>query len=804
MAERDAVDEQTAGPDWGQLGLVGLLCLTLALAAVAAPGLGGIGLGGLGGDAVPGDAERISTLESEDLEGQPQESGDGFGDSPANGDADMAGSDAVAGEDGGSGGEPGDGTTTDDGTGGGHGGDDGEPSAAGAGDGEFGDGADGEAGGGEAGETGDGEFGDDGQVDGEDGEFGDGDAGDGEFDTGEDGSDDGEFGDGEPSDGAGSGESGDGEFGDGDGDGGDEGSQDEEVDLEEDSSQDESDDRIDGDSSDEDGAGQADEDGDEAETTTTYDVAFEEEPVPGAETTATVTRDGDPAEDVVVFFDDERVGTTDANGRVTGEVPYTDELEVTLRPAGTAQPALTGAGSVVADGPQFAGVSSAVQDDGNETRTTVELNAETELAVEDPIVAGTDVTIRATVADNPIPDGTVSLDGDERGTTDANGTAEITLPETAGNATIAVERGEIRAERTVTVRALSIETDAAFPLPGRSIDVEVTEGDDPVDDATVLLDGDRVDTTENGTATVALPIADAATIGATYEGATAETTVDGLYRNAAILAAVVLGLLGLVGYVLVRRFDVTRETLRSLPERIVARARWLLETVRRSVVEAIVRTADALERAGYWLADRGRDALDALARAGRWLVGLPGALADRGLAALAAVNPIRLAAALVAAIRSLFRSSGERLESLADSATGDSETETGETSAADRDVVLTLRDLWEQFVGIVRPPELRTKTPGEVGRYAVEKGFPESPVRTVVDAFRDAEYGPSPPSSDRLERVRAAVRSVADDPDGVDADPSAQVVADSEAGGDSSDAGESEREAGDPRGGEPR
>lgn len=46
--------------------------------------------------------------------------------------------------------------------------------------------------------------------------------------------------------------------------------------------------------------------------------------------TVTVTSDGDGVENVTVYTDDEKVGTTDENGTVTFETSATDELEVEL------------------------------------------------------------------------------------------------------------------------------------------------------------------------------------------------------------------------------------------------------------------------------------------------------------------------------------------------------------------------------------------------------------------------------------------------------------------------------------------
>jgi len=53
-------------------------------------------------------------------------------------------------------------------------------------------------------------------------------------------------------------------------------------------------------------------------------------PNPGTETTVLVTVEEEPASDVRVWFNGEYVGRTSEQGTVTGEVPYVEELEVTV------------------------------------------------------------------------------------------------------------------------------------------------------------------------------------------------------------------------------------------------------------------------------------------------------------------------------------------------------------------------------------------------------------------------------------------------------------------------------------------
>lgn len=797
----DVSDESGIGPDWGQVALVALAVSILALTAVAAPALGGAGLGdavdGVGDGA--GDSTDLPSL-GEDGPGVGDDAGAPGGEAGADdpeggstaGDADGDGSDDGAGEhaaDDRQAGADADGVGPADGLGSQE--SDSERGEPGAGDADADAGADADGDGFEGDDGDDAAF-DEGAADG--GEDGEPTGADGAGATGTDG---------DPATDA---------DGDGTTDGGDAGGDGEEATFEfgDDADSEASTDGTDGtdgadgtDGDERDGSTTGAENGDDAEdedgvetdtgdssdlledgaaeeTDASYGISFEDELTPGAEATATVTEDGEPLEGATVYFDGESVGTTDADGRVTGTVPFTTELEVTIDPGGASQPSIVrgaaGAPGSGGPGPQLSGTTFDPGVTPQAANDTFEVTAETALEVDEPVVAGEETTVTATVNDVPLPSGTVLIAGEEVGTTDDDGSATVTVPDSvadgdgeAREATVAVERDEIRAERTVAVRLLEVEVDALLALPGRTVDVSVTDGGDPIDGATIALaegadadpdeSGSEITTTENGTATVELPVASAATIGASHEGATAETTVDGLYRNAAILAVVALGAVALLLRVVSGRVDLSRDAVRSLPARLVA----FVASLGNRAVDAVVTLADALERLGFWVAARGRSVLRALERALGWLIGLPRALADRGLAALAALDPRRLWRWVCATVAALLASSQDRLEraqsSRSGAASGSSDDTDGD-SGVDETVAAAVRALWAEFVGLIRPPGLPTKTPGEVGRYAVEQGFPERPVRTVVDVFRDVEYGRRTPDGERLEQVRSAVDAV--------------------------------------------
>ncbi|AFZ72571.1 transglutaminase family protein [Natronobacterium gregoryi] len=481
------------------------------------------------------------------------------------------------------------------------------------------------------------------------------------------------------------------------------------------------------------------------ETETASVVALDDpSPTPGSEVEVTVTTrpTGDPVESAVVFFDDDRIGVTDADGTVSGTVPYKNSFTVRVEPSATTQQS---AARGVTRAALVGASTRASSNETAETATTVETDAATTLEAQAVAVPGAELAVTATVGGGPLPDGAVLVDGGRRATTDAAGTARVAMPEKVGNATIRVERGEIGAERTVTVVDAALELDSVLPLPGRTVDLEFTHGDSPVDDGTVLVDGEAAVTTANGTATVGLPVANEATIEGRLDGTTVETTVGGLYRNAGLLAVALVGGTGLVGRTLVCRYGITAETIRSLPAIARRRSRRAIELGRKvgqTVVDAVVRVAERLE--GF----------------GRWCRSVVRSLVAEGVAALAVTHPLRLAAIAVDAIAALRDASGKRANALA-SVFGRGRSVPNDANGGESQVVLTLRDCWRAFVKLVQPPNVRTKTPGEIGRYAIERGFSESAVRTVVDAFRDTEYGRSTPSEERLEQVGVALRSVA-------------------------------------------
>ncbi|WP_257628067.1 transglutaminase TgpA family protein [Haloplanus salinarum] len=512
-----------------------------------------------------------------------------------------------------------------------------------------------------------------------------------------------------------------------------------------------------------------------------YDVSLNRSAVAGAHVAVGVEKNDTPVVGAPVFVDGERVGWTDANGRVETTLPYAAEFTVTARAPGSAtkydereagsDAARRTAGSVPPAGTAEARrrLAAASPPDplfqrtaGNGTSRRYRSDTNVTLSVRGRAVAGGGVTVAASIRDVPLRDAAVTVDGERVGRTDANGTAGVSLSGVApGNHTLGVRRGDANATATLRVRApgangtpsatdsdpeplaVAVDSPLGLPLPGGPATATTTRNGTPVANATVTVGGERAGRTDaNGTLGATLPVAGSAVVRARGPaGGTARTTVNGLYHNAAVVGALGLVVLGALGWWLRRRGVTVRGG--------AGRIRTALSTLAAWAVAACLRAAELLVAAER-----------ALARGLRWLAGVPTRVAAEGLAALAALDPRRLRGPA----RRLWRWLTGLLARGRSAATGDDERRTtagagGGTAPADGDGTRpTLRECWRSFVALVAPPRATTRTPGEIARYAVDRGLPAESVRTLTEAYRDAEYGRDPPDERRLARVREAVR----------------------------------------------
>ena len=292
-------------------------------------------------------------------------------------------------------------------------------------------------------------------------------------------------------------------------------------------------------------------------------ISLDQQPEPGATVTVTVVIDGDPAADVPVRFEGERIGRTDGDGTVSGEVPYVRELTIRVGiedgPDCVAETAARGRGSVRASddargGARTGGASvspvgvAAAQNDN--ASIDIDVRGEMRIDVADKAYPGTDVRVRARIGDRPVPDAEVSVDGNVVGTTDADGTATVTAPDDGRREVdVAVARGEYDAAAVVDVLVLDVALEPISSLavvPGADATVAATLGDGPAEGAAVSVAGrERGRTDEAGRLDVVLPADPRATVRVETANQTATTSVADRYAAPAavvlLVAALVVG-----------------------------------------------------------------------------------------------------------------------------------------------------------------------------------------------------------------------------------------------------------------------
>ena len=261
------------------------------------------------------------------------------------------------------------------------------------------------------------------------------------------------------------------------------------------------------------------------------------------------------------------------------------------------------------------------------------------------------------------------------------------------------------------------------------------------------LGGEQVGTTGvDGTTTVSLPLADSARVGVSQYGQTRTATVSGLYTNLALVVAGALAAL-LAAVALARRYGLT-------PRRIAA----AIVGLGQFAVGALVALGGLVDRS--------------LRRLHRRLV-----LTAAHLRALVAgrVSP----AALLAALREWLDDRSDAVQASFADGVESVTAAVSEDEAGPADAHATIREGWGQFLGHVSVARPERRTPEAIAAHAVETDdLPAEAVWTIVEAFRDVEYGQREPT-DRLAAVddalaeieRAATRADDSDNTGADGQP---------------------------------
>ncbi|MFP8951453.1 DUF4129 domain-containing protein [Natrialbaceae archaeon A-arb3/5] len=297
------------------------------------------------------------------------------------------------------------------------------------------------------------------------------------------------------------------------------------------------------------------------------------DPIPGSEVTASVTYHDEPLSDASVWFNDHHVGETDDQGRVTGEVPYDEELVVQIdaddhdcRAVGpTAQSSVSvsadnetrnesGYGDATgADRYQGARASAdltaisiatttvaadrtaAGVQDGATGNASVEYEVDgaVSLGVHGAPYPGDEITVEATIEGVPMREANVAVNGESIGETDDEGTIDLRVPDDGSDEfALTVARGDFDRTATVDVRLLeaTFSTDSLAPIPGSDGYAVAEIAGEPVEDAAVSVDGEAVGTTDsNGAVPIELPRDPTATVTVSTDDQTASTTLVGAY-----------------------------------------------------------------------------------------------------------------------------------------------------------------------------------------------------------------------------------------------------------------------------------
>jgi transglutaminase-like putative cysteine protease len=475
-----------------------------------------------------------------------------------------------------------------------------------------------------------------------------------------------------------------------------------------------------------------------------FRVSLNQSAIPGDTVTANVTTAGLPAQNVVVAVNGQRVGVTNTAGEVTFTVPYADNLTVTVRPENPDKVSLSVRGGGVPESTAAYGVPPPVRsapqntaaqenDADNGTSTEFDVEATVGFTFDEPVEPGAERTLEVRIAGKPFANASVSIAGVEQGRTGENGTLTVRIPaDASGVIDVTATRDELTRTTTYPVDALSVAVSLSLgaPLPGTEATARVTAAGEPVVGAVVTVAGQRIGRTDaDGTTVFQMPLARLPSVTAEASGKLTTATVGWVLPSAVAAAALVLSALAGLA-VAARKRGVTVDA-------VVTAVQQLADEGLSYVVTSVAGVADAVDE----LAAEFREAAEEGWRGVlAWLASLPGRLEPPAVRAWVATA--------VAAART------EREDEPSATATPSARADDGEPADSSR-----LQAVWQRFVGVVGVERAATKTPGEVAREAIRRGFPERPVYAVTNAFRDAAYGGRPASS-RLDRARKALAAL--------------------------------------------
>ena len=277
--------------------------------------------------------------------------------------------------------------------------------------------------------------------------------------------------------------------------------------------------------------------------TASCEVFLDRQPAPGIDVTVTVLYEGQPVEGATVWFDDKHVGETNATGQVTGEVPYSDELDVQVASDELAScedvDDPTGAPSVARG--QLAATTftsseeatmAATAEDGN-VSITRSVGGDVGIEILDRPYPGEHVEIRAAIRGVPMGEAEVSVGGDPVAETDDEGRATVEIPDDgSAQVQVTVSRGDFSETATVEIHLLEANLHPAglVLVPAGEATVVAEKGDEPEADAEVTVEDEYVGTTDReGEQSVALPADPTEPVTVSTDRQTTSVSLLGLY-----------------------------------------------------------------------------------------------------------------------------------------------------------------------------------------------------------------------------------------------------------------------------------
>ena len=299
-------------------------------------------------------------------------------------------------------------------------------------------------------------------------------------------------------------------------------------------------------------------DGDSTVSESRCTIALDRQPEPGGEVTARISYEGAPLADAQVWFNGDPVGTTNADGEVTGTVPY--ERELTIRADVPGRPdcrASTGgvqqsSGQVLSSPafPPTLSVAPAAQSTPNAS-VTYPVDGTVTVDVRGRPAPGESLTVEAAINGRPFRGAAVFANGESVGETDADGTATVVVPDDGSERLrVRVARGDFEGTETVDVLLLStsLRTEHLVALPGTEADVFAELGGEPTE-AAVFVGGERRGTTDaDGRRSIQLPLNPTTTVSVETDDQRATTSLADIYAVPTAVLTLVVALLAVAAY----------------------------------------------------------------------------------------------------------------------------------------------------------------------------------------------------------------------------------------------------------------